>query len=207
PLDSALPLRRERDEAGGVDASLQLDVAHRGVPDRRERRVPRRERGVQDDGRRRALGGDQSRLDAQREGQAGHERRPDRVRHLGRRDLQHDPHREPRADRRQRDLGRHRRRPRAGDARRRQDVDERRRPYVYKTSDYGKTWTDISKGLPQDVPARVVREDPNARGLLVLGTDAALWYSRDGGATWKPLKADFTTVPVYDLQFIKRSHD
>jgi len=82
-----------------------------------------------------------------------------------------------------------------------------RRPYVYKTSDYGKTWTDISKGLPQDVPARVVREDPNARGLLVLGTDAALWYSRDGGATWKALKADFPTAPVYDLQFIKRSHD
>ncbi len=88
----------------------------------------------------------------------------------------------------------------------RHELDDRR-PYVYKTSDYGKTWTDISKGLPQDVPARVVREDPNARGLLVLGTDAALWYSRDGGATWKALKADFPTAPVYDLQFIKRSHD
>src|SRR3989454_7434910 len=68
-------------------------------------------------------------------------------------------------------------------------------------------YTTLFRSLPQDVPARVVREDPNARGLLVLGTDAALWYSRDGGATWKPLKADFPTVPVYDLQFIKRSHD
>src|SRR3989442_1054968 len=84
---------------------------------------------------------------------------------------------------------------------------DHRRPYVYKTSDYGKTWTDISKGLPQDGPARVVREDPNARGLLALGTDAGLWYSRDGGAAWEPLKADFPTAPVYDLQFIKRSHD
>ena len=82
-----------------------------------------------------------------------------------------------------------------------------RRPYVFKTADYGKTWTDISKGLPPDEPARVVREDPNARGFLVLGTDAALWYSRDGGASWKPLKADFPTVPVYDIQFVKRSHD
>src|SRR5437588_505632 len=82
-----------------------------------------------------------------------------------------------------------------------------RRPYVFKTSDFGKTWTDIGKGLPQDVPARVVREDPNLRGFLVLGTDAALWHSRDGGASWKPLKADFPTVPVYDVQFIKRSHD
>jgi photosystem II stability/assembly factor-like uncharacterized protein len=88
----------------------------------------------------------------------------------------------------------------------RHELDDRR-PYLYKTTDYGKTWTDIAKGLPPDVPAHVVREDPNVRGLLVLGTDAALWYSRDGGGTWKPLKADFPTVPVYDLQFIKRSHD
>src|SRR5437660_4811914 len=82
-----------------------------------------------------------------------------------------------------------------------------RRPYVYKTSDYGKTWTDIGRGLPADVPARVVRENPNLHGFLVLGTDAALWYSRDAGGSWKPLKADFPTVPVYDVQFIKRSHD
>src|SRR5207244_4593373 len=65
----------------------------------------------------------------------------------------------------------------------RHELDDRR-PYVYKTSDYGKTWTDISKGLPQDVPARVVREDPNARGLFVVGTDAGLWDSRDAGTTW-----------------------
>ena len=87
----------------------------------------------------------------------------------------------------------------------RHEVDDRR-PYVYKTSDFGKTWTDIGKGLPQDVPAHVVREDPNLRGFLVLGTDAALWYSRDGGASWKPLKADLPTAPVYDVQFVGR-HD
>ncbi len=88
----------------------------------------------------------------------------------------------------------------------RHELDDRR-PYVYKTDDYGKTWVDIGKGLPQDVAARVVRENPNLRGFLVLGTDAALWYARDGGASWKPLKADFPTVPVYDVQFIKRQHD
>jgi photosystem II stability/assembly factor-like uncharacterized protein len=82
-----------------------------------------------------------------------------------------------------------------------------RRPYVFKTSDYGKTWTDIARGLPPDVPARVVREDPNLRGFLVLGTDAGLWYSRDDGASWRPLKADFPTVPVYDVQFVKKGHD
>ncbi|HVH11066.1 MAG TPA: hypothetical protein VM736_14815, partial [Gemmatimonadales bacterium] len=88
----------------------------------------------------------------------------------------------------------------------RHELDDRR-PYVFKTADYGKTWVEIGRGLPEDVPARVVREDPNHRGFLVLGTDAALWYSRDGGAVWKPLKADFPTVPVYDVQFIARTHD
>jgi photosystem II stability/assembly factor-like uncharacterized protein len=88
----------------------------------------------------------------------------------------------------------------------RHELDDRR-PYVFKTADYGKTWTDIAKGLPADVPAHVVREDPNLRGFLVLGTDAALWYSRDGGASWKLLGADVPTVPVYDVQFIKRQHD
>jgi len=53
----------------------------------------------------------------------------------------------------------------------------------------------------------VVREDPNLRGFLVLGTDAGLWYARDGGTSWKPLKAEFPTVSVYDVQFIKRQHD
>jgi photosystem II stability/assembly factor-like uncharacterized protein len=81
------------------------------------------------------------------------------------------------------------------------------RPYVYKTVDFGKTWTDISAGLPQGASARVVREDPNRAGLLVLGTEAALWLSNDAGATWWPLKAGFPTAPVYDLKFIQRSHD
>ncbi|HET7296722.1 MAG TPA: hypothetical protein VFI66_06240, partial [Gemmatimonadales bacterium] len=88
----------------------------------------------------------------------------------------------------------------------RHELDDRR-PYVYKTTDYGKTWTDIGRGLPADVPAHVVREDPNLRGFLVLGTDAGLWYSRDAGASWRRLKADFPTAPVYDVQFVARTHD
>jgi photosystem II stability/assembly factor-like uncharacterized protein len=88
----------------------------------------------------------------------------------------------------------------------RHELDDRR-AYVYKTADYGKTWTDIGKGLPQDEPVHVVRENPNLRGFLVLGSDAALWYSRDGGGSWKSFRADFPTVPVYDVQFVKRSHD
>ncbi len=79
--------------------------------------------------------------------------------------------------------------------------------YVYKTTDYGQSWTSISRGLGDNGPARVVREDPNARGFLVAGTDAGLLYSRDAGATWKPLKGNFPTAPVWDVQFVKRSRD
>lgn len=81
------------------------------------------------------------------------------------------------------------------------------KPYVFKTTDYGRSWTEIDKGLPADQPAHVVREDPNRRGLLVLGTDAGLWYSHDAGATWKPLTGTFPTAPVYDLQFVARTRD
>jgi photosystem II stability/assembly factor-like uncharacterized protein len=84
---------------------------------------------------------------------------------------------------------------------------DNRKPYVYKTTDYGRTWTAITHGLPDDVPAHVVREDPNQKGLLVLGTDTGLYYSLNSGAEWKPLKADFPTAPVYDLIFVKKSRD
>ncbi len=80
-------------------------------------------------------------------------------------------------------------------------------PYVYKTSDGGKTWTSIAAGLPADASARVVREDPNHKGFLVCGTDTGLFTSSDDGATWQPLKRGFPTVPVFDVQFVKASHD
>ena len=79
--------------------------------------------------------------------------------------------------------------------------------YVYRTDDYGATWTKITNGLPDNVPAHVVREDPNKRGFLVAGTDTGLYYSDDRGDHWQPLKSDFPTAAVYDLKFIKQSHD
>ncbi|HLW54132.1 MAG TPA: hypothetical protein VKW06_14945 [Candidatus Angelobacter sp.] len=81
------------------------------------------------------------------------------------------------------------------------------KPYVFKTHDGGKTWTSIAPGLPQDDPARVVREDPNLKGFLVLGTDTGLFYSSDDGAHWTALKSNFPTVPIYDLKILKKTHD
>jgi photosystem II stability/assembly factor-like uncharacterized protein len=81
-----------------------------------------------------------------------------------------------------------------------------RNAYVYKTSDYGSTWQKITAGLP-DQPVYVVREDPNQRGFLVLGSDTGLFYSSDDGAHWQALKSNFPTVPVYDLKFKKAHRD
>src|SRR5205085_611846 len=81
------------------------------------------------------------------------------------------------------------------------------KPYVFKTHDFGKTWTSIAQGLPQDDPARVVREDPNQKGYLVVGTDTALFFSSDDGSHWTQIKSNFPTTAVYDIKFIKKSHD
>ncbi len=81
------------------------------------------------------------------------------------------------------------------------------KPYVYKTHDGGKTWTSIAANLPQNDSARVVRENPNKKGMLVLGNDTGLFYSMDEGTTWSALKSNFPTVPIYDVKFVKDSHD
>jgi photosystem II stability/assembly factor-like uncharacterized protein len=80
-------------------------------------------------------------------------------------------------------------------------------PYVLRTHDFGKTWTNISAGLPAGDPARVVRENPNRKGMLVVGTDTRLFYSMDDGGHWTPLKSNFPTAPVYDMKFVKAEHD
>ncbi|HVB33056.1 MAG TPA: hypothetical protein VNJ52_01585 [Patescibacteria group bacterium] len=80
------------------------------------------------------------------------------------------------------------------------------RPYVYRTSDFGKTWQEIVGGLP-DEPVYVVREDPNRRGLLVLGNDTGLYFSTDDGGHWQRFPVEFPTAPVWDLRFAKPEHD
>src|SRR6185312_10789423 len=86
-------------------------------------------------------------------------------------------------------------------------MSDNNQPYAYKTHDGGKTWTSIAAGLPQTAAARVVREDPNQKGFLVAGTDTGLFYSRDDGASWEPLQRGFPLTPVFDVQFVKATHD
>ncbi|MDE2461611.1 MAG: hypothetical protein KGL98_10230, partial [Gammaproteobacteria bacterium] len=78
------------------------------------------------------------------------------------------------------------------------------KPYVYATDNYGKSWHSIAKGLP-DQSVLVVREDPNMKGFLVLGNITGLWYSRDDGGHWQPLKAGFPTAAVFDLKFVQHA--
>jgi photosystem II stability/assembly factor-like uncharacterized protein len=73
------------------------------------------------------------------------------------------------------------------------------KPYVWVTTDYGATWKSLSGKLEQDVYLHVVREDPRVKGLLYLGTQRGVMFSRDGGATWDKLRLNLPTVSVQDL--------
>ena len=84
---------------------------------------------------------------------------------------------------------------------------DNRHVYIYRTEDYGASWTKITDGLPDGAVAHVVREDPNQRGFLVAGTDVGLSYSSDRGGHWEPLKANFPTTPVFDITFVKDRRD
>jgi photosystem II stability/assembly factor-like uncharacterized protein len=80
-------------------------------------------------------------------------------------------------------------------------------PYVLKTTDYGAHWTSIANGLPDNYAAVVVREDPNRKGLLALGTMRGLYLSFDDGAHWQPMTGNLPTMAVWDLKFTKSPHD
>ena len=75
-----------------------------------------------------------------------------------------------------------------------------RAPYVYKTSDYGKTWTKIVNGLPGNDYARVIREDKRRKGLLFLGTENGIYVSFDDGANWQSLRLELPVTPVHGIE-------
>jgi len=73
------------------------------------------------------------------------------------------------------------------------------RPYLFRTRDFGRTWTKITAGIPEDSFTRVVRADPERRGLLFAGTETGAYVSFDDGARWQRLGGDLPVVPVHDL--------
>jgi photosystem II stability/assembly factor-like uncharacterized protein len=73
------------------------------------------------------------------------------------------------------------------------------RPYIWNTTDFGKTWTKLTGDLDDEVHVNVVREDPKKKGLLYLGTERGIRFSTDAGKSWLPLQLNLPTVPVHDL--------
>lgn len=73
-------------------------------------------------------------------------------------------------------------------------------PYIFKSTDYGRTWTKLVNGLREGEPVRVVREDPERRGLLYAGTETGVYVSYDGGNRWQPWSGNLPVVPVTDLE-------
>src|SRR2546426_7535270 len=81
------------------------------------------------------------------------------------------------------------------------------KPYLYKTSDYGKTWKKITSGIPDNAFTRVVREDPNKRGLLYAGAETGMYTSLDVGANWQSMQFNLPVVPITDLAIHKREKE
>lgn len=80
-------------------------------------------------------------------------------------------------------------------------------PWVFKTTDFGASWTDISGNIPDGQAVQVIREDLRNRNLLFVGTEFALFVSIDGGASWATLMNNLATVPVHDLVIHPRDND
>jgi photosystem II stability/assembly factor-like uncharacterized protein len=79
-------------------------------------------------------------------------------------------------------------------------------PYVYKTTDYGKHWTQISSGLPNDQYVESIRQDPSESNLLIAGTSATVYFSQDEGQHWQPLTLKLPAVRVDDVEIQPQQH-
>ena len=73
------------------------------------------------------------------------------------------------------------------------------KPYIFKTTDLGKTWSSITTGLPEGAYVHAVREDPKRKGLLYAGTERGVFVSWDEGGHWQPLQLNLPPSPVHDL--------
>jgi photosystem II stability/assembly factor-like uncharacterized protein len=72
-------------------------------------------------------------------------------------------------------------------------------PYIFRTSDFGKSWTTIVNGIPKDDYVHAVRVDPKRKGLLYAGSERGMYVSFDDGANWQPLQLNLPMSPIYDL--------
>ncbi|MDZ7692095.1 MAG: hypothetical protein U5K69_13355 [Balneolaceae bacterium] len=80
-------------------------------------------------------------------------------------------------------------------------------PMLYKTDDYGQSWTRINEGIPAKDFTRTIREDPNREGLLYTGTETGMYVSFNDGKQWQPLQLNLPSVPITDLAVHKRDKD
>jgi photosystem II stability/assembly factor-like uncharacterized protein len=81
------------------------------------------------------------------------------------------------------------------------------KPYVMKSTDYGRTWTSITGNLPADGSVQVVREHFRERNLLFAGTEYGVFFTIDGGTNWTRLGSGIPTVPVHDIAIQEREND
>ncbi|MFL5343138.1 MAG: Type 1 glutamine amidotransferase-like domain-containing protein, partial [Gemmataceae bacterium] len=81
------------------------------------------------------------------------------------------------------------------------------RPYLFQTTDFGKTWKSLAAGLPPDEPVNVVRQSSKSRNLLFAGTQKGLYVSIDGGAEWRRHRQGLPTMPVHDLVIHPRDRE
>lgn len=78
--------------------------------------------------------------------------------------------------------------------------------YVWRSDDYGKTWTSIVGNLPAE-PVNTIREDPEDADMLYVGTDTGVYVTKDGGAKWWVLGGGLPTAPVHDVQIHERDRE
>jgi photosystem II stability/assembly factor-like uncharacterized protein len=78
-------------------------------------------------------------------------------------------------------------------------------PYIYKSTDYGKTWVSIAANLPGG-PTNVIREDPKKKDVLYAGLDFGVYVTMDGAKTWSCLGAGLPNAPVWDIQIHPRDN-
>ena len=79
------------------------------------------------------------------------------------------------------------------------------RPFIYKTTDYGRSWRRITSGIPDNHFVRVIREDAARRGLLYAAGEFGVYVSFDDGAAWQSLRLNLPVAPIHDL--VVKDHD